>query len=89
MLGNCYFLGHGVEKDLEKALEYYHKVAEIPSDEMGFRDEEDAFCALGYCYENGLGTEKNLSEAVYWYSKAEECGSEEGRERLDKLLGKE
>ncbi|PKC00414.1 HCP-like protein [Rhizophagus irregularis] len=65
-LANCYRIGEGTEKNLEKALYLYQKAAE--------NNIKEAMFNLAICYYYGEGTEKNLEEAFYWYHKATENG---------------
>src|SRR5689334_13332528 len=66
-LGGCYEYGIGVEKDEQKAVEWYQKAAELGN--------ARAHYCLGCCYENGIGVEKNERKAVEWYQKAAELGN--------------
>jgi len=65
-LGRFYFNGLGVEKDYAKALECYHKAAELKS---GWAMEQ-----IGWCYEKGFGVKGDEKEALQWYLKAAEAG---------------
>ena len=65
-LAICYYNGTGVEKDEQKAVEWYKKAAE-----QGYASAQ---FNLAVCYENGTGVEKDEQEAVEWYKKAAEQG---------------
>jgi TPR repeat protein len=65
-LGRYFFNGLGVERDYGKALECYHKAAELKS---GWAMEQ-----IGWCYEKGLGVPFDENEALKWYRKAAESG---------------
>ncbi len=64
LLGYCYAMGKGVNKDLEKAVYWYQKSAE----------QEHALgqCYLGICYYNGLGVAKDLEKAFSLFKKSAE-----------------
>ena len=66
-LGWCYESGTEVEKDEQKAVEWYQKAAE-----QGYANAQ---CNLGVCYEHGTGVEKDEQKAVEWYQKAAEQGN--------------
>lgn len=59
-----YISRDGVDKDLQKAFEYYKKAAEL-----GLAKSQNQ---IGAMYENGEGVERDLDEAVFWYKKASE-----------------
>src|SRR6266498_2609460 len=65
-LAILYENGEGVEKNLEKAFEWYQKAADNGDIEAQFH--------LANSYYFGKGTEKNLEKAFYWYQKAAENG---------------
>src|SRR5437660_956777 len=65
-LGWCYDNGTGVEKDEQKAVEWYQKAAE-----QGYANAQ---YNLGVHYANGTGVEKDKPKAVEWYQKAAEQG---------------
>ena len=73
-LGLCYYIGEGVDKDLEKAVYWYSKAAE--------QGRASAQFNLGICYENGEGVDKDLEKAVYWYTKAAEQGDADAQGNL-------
>lgn len=58
--------GLGVDRNLEKAFEYF-RMAAIGGNEYGQ-------AALGDCYYFGNGTKQNYPEAVKWYRAAAEVG---------------
>jgi TPR repeat protein len=68
MVANYYLQGNGVDKDSNKAIEWFLKAADnksIPAMEQ-----------LGYIYSNGLyGFNRDFKRAFYWYEKAAFAGS--------------
>ncbi len=78
-LGRCYFLGDGVEKNLELVFYWTKKSAE-----QGYNG---SLFNLGYCYETGLGVSKDLSKAIHYYKGALEKGYRQAEQRL-KLIEK-
>ena len=76
--------GRGVEKNPEKALEYFQKAAEL--------GHIEAPGAIGYFYSAGLVVEKDDAKAAEWFQKGSEKGSalakyNLGRFHLDKKGG--
>ncbi len=63
-LAEMYYDGNGVDKNYEKAIEWYSKAAE-----QGFAPAQHS---MGWMYEKGYGVDKNYEKAVEWYSKAAE-----------------
>jgi len=61
-LGNCYHLGHGVEKDFRKAVQWYRLSANA-NHATGQR-------CLGSCYQFGHGVGVDRKRAMIWYMKA-------------------
>jgi TPR repeat protein len=62
-----YEYGHyGVEHDVVKAAEWFHKAADAGNME--------AMAELGLCYELGCGVEQSDEEALDWYMKAADKG---------------
>ena len=77
-LGNLYYQGKGVERDLEKAFECYMfgaKNYDIP----------EAQYALGRMYEKGEVAKQNMKEAIRWYKAAAKSGNPEAEEALERL----
>lgn len=66
-LGATYQIGIGVEKDYEKAIEWYRLSAG-----KGF---VPSMSIIGWMYHRGLGTERDDIKAMEWYRKAAEGGS--------------
>ncbi|KAF0544221.1 calmodulin-dependent protein kinase [Gigaspora margarita] len=65
-LGFCYQNGIGVEKDGQKAFEYYQKSANMGNSE-GTR-------MVGFCYQNGIGVEKDEQKAFEYYQESADMG---------------
>lgn len=61
-LGDMYYNGQGVEKDIHEAVNWFRKAAEQGHAEAQFR--------MGEAYYNGWGVKKNYKEAIKWYQKA-------------------
>ena len=66
VLGNAYFYGNGVQKDLYSAFDWYFEAAA--------KENATAQFNLALCYDQGLGTELNRIEALRWYKKASDAG---------------
>lgn len=66
VLGDAYFHGKGVDKDLAKAAYWYRKAAE-----QGYAIAQ---LELGCVYYSGKGVEKDHTKAAYWFRKAAEQG---------------
>ncbi len=73
-LGELYYNGEGVEKNLIKATQYFSKAC-------GLKDGRGCF-NLGRLYYFGEGVEKNLTKAAYFYAKACKLGNQEACEAL-------
>jgi len=61
-VGQCFFQGWGVRKDLKMAVSYYIVAARL--------GDADAQQDLGFCLANGRGCKKDRKEAAKWYRKA-------------------
>ena len=66
--------GDGVEKDINKALDYYRQ--------LGDQGNAEAQLHLGDVYSKGLGVDKDEKEAMEWYRKAAEAGNADGQYNL-------
>lgn len=76
LLGECYYLGRGVEKDTARAMEWLEKAA--------LQGNRDAQYNLGALYEEGV--EADMDKASKWYRKAAEQGDVNAQYRLAKYL---
>ncbi len=65
-LGDCYYAGKSVPKNLSQAMNWYRKAAE-----QGFAPAQ---YSLGNYYRQTKGVGQDLEEAVNWYRKAAEQG---------------
>lgn len=66
--GYCVSNGIGVEKDVNKAFEYYKQAAEL--------GHWAAMSNLGgWCYLYGNGTDKDVDKAIYWLTRAANEGN--------------
>lgn len=63
----CYDVGQGIEKDAEKAVEWYTKAAVV---------EPKAQFSLALCYAKGLGVDRSDEKAVFWFRKSADSGYE-------------
>ncbi len=72
--GDDYYRGRGVEKNEEKAFDWYKKAAEAGN--------SIAMNNTGNCYYGGIGTHKNAEKAFYWYQQAAEAGDMDGMMNL-------
>ena len=61
-VGTCYYDGHIVEQDYEKAIEWFKKAA--------YKGHVEAQSQLGECYFLGRGVAKNYEEAMRWCTLA-------------------
>ncbi len=69
--------GHGVPRDLRRAIEYYRKAAE--QGHLGAQSN------LGILYASGNGIEKNYDQALQWFTKAAEQGNSFAQNNLCRL----
>jgi len=65
---------HGLSKDYTKALEFYHRAAEL--------SHADAYCNIGYAYDNGLGVKVDKKKARKYYELAAMEGDAQARHNL-------
>jgi len=76
-VGWMYYNGWGVDKDVDKAIEYYKKASDL--------GDGNASWNLGQLNETGDGVPKNLDEAAAYYKKASEQGFKEAEADLKRL----
>lgn len=73
--GLSYYNADGVERDFEKALEFFLEAAN--------NEHVPAMEKLGYMHEMGLGTPRNSETAGLWFSVAAQKGSAIAKEYID------
>lgn len=89
-LGLAYQNGHGVEKNIHRAIDYYFEAAKLQKNPENADSNNSAFALLnalldlqpdpylltnlGNCYGNGYGVEKNEAEALALYQRAAQSG---------------
>ena len=66
-IGEYYYEGKVVDKDYNKAVEYFSKAAE--------QDNSTAQYMLSVCYQMGMGVNKDMNQVAYWSQKAAEGGN--------------
>ena len=71
VLGLRYYSGNGVRQNYEKAMEYFHKAAEL-----GYAPAQ---ASLGEMYREGRGVNRDYKESFKWYLKAAESGMSESQ----------
>ena len=73
-LGDMYFTGNGVSRDVDQSFKWYLKAA----------DQSDPYACLkvGNCYEYGIGTKRNDELATKYYRKAADQGFGEAQYKL-------
>jgi len=79
LLGFCYGLGKGVNKDDQEAVKWITKAAE--------NGDSEAQLSLGQCYERGVGLNKNMEQARKWITQAAEQGLGEAEVYLGLKFG--
>lgn len=80
-LGLLYEKGYFVNKDVDKAIEYYRRGA-------NWNDPIAEYC-IGRCYENGIGLKVDLHKAKEYYIKAKEhksSGASKALDRVERLI---
>eukprot|EP00171_Calliarthron_tuberculosum_P014959 IDg14959t1 len=73
-LADCYRLGVGVKKDLEKAALLYESAAHA--------GDLESKGLLGYCYMRGYGVQRNFSKAIQLYKEASDAGCPQAQYNL-------
>ena len=69
-LARCYVSGTGTEKDVSKAFEWMHRLADT-GNPFGMYN-------LGLMYQSGFGTQEDPENAYYWFRRAAEAGDADG-----------
>lgn len=76
-LGTLYMNGDGVQKDVQKAIDWYTKA--------GNQGDPDAEFNLGVMYDNGIGVAQDQKRAIDWYTKAARQGDKDAQARLAQM----
>ena len=71
-VGNCYYLGRGVERNYAEAVEWYKAAAR--------QDNADAGFALAICYYYGNGIAQDTEQAFVWFRWAAKQGHKKAQE---------
>ena len=79
-MGDCYYCGMGVEKNLDKAVAYLTRAAD--------KDVAGAQYRLGILYYTGQGVEQDLVHSELLMKKARDGGMQEAQDFLDKQFKK-
>ncbi len=66
VLGNAYFSGWGVSKDLRTAAKWYENAAR--------NDQKEAQFNLAWMYDTGAGVPRDVKAAAFWYERAASQG---------------
>jgi len=79
-LAICYEYGYSVEQDIDEALKYYRRAAELGDDV--------AMCNIGLLYLNGHGVQQNILVAESWFQEAakKQTNNPSGSLRAEKQL---
>lgn len=77
-VANAYDKGYGIDKDPQKAYEYYMKAAET-------FEYADYYIHVGYCYEYGVGVEKDIDKAIEYYKLSTKDGNGDGYYKIGYL----
>jgi TPR repeat protein len=62
LIGYCYDYGHGTEKDLTKAVEWFAKSVA--------QGNSSAMVSLAFCYHNGFGVDEDKTKGFELYEKS-------------------
>lgn len=73
-LGNCYYNGNGVNKDLKKSFELYQRSAKLGWAKGQFN--------IGMSYYYGNGINQDYEQAVVWWKKAADQGLADAQHNL-------
>ena len=76
-VGEMYFKGDGVTRDVRQAAKWYLRAAE-----QGYVDAQNK---LGVAYYNGWGVERDYKEAVKWYQRAATRDNDEAQVALGNM----
>lgn len=80
-LGDMYFSGTGVDRDLAQAFEFYYNAGYGKFYPL-------AMSKMAECYYFGYGVDKNIEEAEYWWKEAAQKGDRTAKAALKKYFFK-
>lgn len=66
LLGSIYNVGHGVDQNYTKSIQYYKQAAKL--------NDYNAIYASGVCFASGRGVQKNNSKAIEYYERDADLG---------------
>ena len=103
-VGNAYFKGNGVKRDLEKAAKCYYKAIQRGNEEVkenfySFYSKQlekyaksgdaQAQYEVGCAYQKGDGVDRNIKTAAEWYMMAADQGHEQATDKFYSFYSKE
>ena len=103
-VGNAYFKGNGVKRDLEKAAKWYYEAIQRGNEEVkenfySFYSKQlekyaksgdaQAQYEVGCAYQKGDGVDRNIKTAAEWYMMAADQGHEQSFEKLSSTYNKD
>ena len=80
LLASLYYQGHGVEKDLGRAVELFTEAAE-----KGYKGSQ---ANLGLMYQKGDGVKRDIEKAIYYYTAAGKQGDLQSALNLGQIYRK-
>ncbi|MEZ5329319.1 MAG: tetratricopeptide repeat protein [Verrucomicrobiales bacterium] len=80
LLGSLYYQGHGVEKDIKRAVELFAAAAEL-----GWRPSQTN---LGLIYQSGDGVKRDIRKAIEYYMAAGKQGDLQATYQLGQIFRK-
>ena len=103
-VGNAYFKGNGVKRDLEKAAKWYYEAIQRGNEEVkenfySFYSKQlekyaksgdaQAQYEVGCAYQKGDGVDRNIKTAAEWYMMAADQGHEQATDKFYSFYSKE
>ena len=79
-LGQMYYDGIGIGKDVSVAFGWFSKAAE--------KGDRNAMSQIAGMYKKGEGVKKDFDKAMYWYNEATNSGDETAKSQLENLKSK-
>lgn len=79
-MGNIYYNGYGVHRDVEDALFWFRKAAQSGHAEAQYN--------VGVAYAKGIGVESNIGHAIVWWHRAAKLGNVDAQFNLGMLYAR-